>query len=106
VDRSDVARAALGQLIFLQTNVVSVDLAPNPDGAPAKSRIEVADEQFLADIEKSLSPVFGEAEFVVSDELIDGVDVVMTLGTGYFDAFDGDTVASSDGDADTVDDDG
>jgi hypothetical protein len=106
VDRSDVARAALGQLIFLQTNVVSVDLAPNPDGAPAKSRIEVADEQFLADIEKSLSPVFGEAEFVVSDELIDGVDVVMTLGTGYFDAFNGDTVASSDGDADTVDGDG
>jgi hypothetical protein len=106
VDRSDVARAAVGQLLFLQANVVSVDLAPNPDGAPAKSRIEVADEQFVAGLEESLSPVFGEAEFVVSDELIDGVDVVMTLGTGYFDAFDGDTVASSDGDADTVDDDG
>jgi hypothetical protein len=105
-NRSDAARSALGQLIFLQANVVSVDVATNPDGAPTKSRIEVADEQFVAGLEKSLSPVFGEAEFVVSDELIDGVDVVMTLGTGYFDAFDSDTVASSDDGADTVDDDG
>ena len=106
VDRSDMASSALGQLLFLQANVVSVDLAPNPDGAPAKSRIEVADEQFVADLETSLGPVFGEAEFVVSEALIDGVDVVMRLGTGYFDAFNGDTVASSDGDADTVDGDG
>ena len=105
-NRSDMARSAVGQLLFVQANVVSVDVAPNPDGAPAKSRIEVADEQFVADLKTSLGPVFGEAEFVVSDALIDGVDVVMTLGTGYFDAFNGVTVASSDGDADTVDGDG
>lgn len=102
VDRSDVARSALGQLLFLQANVASVDVAPNPEGAPTKTRVEVADEKFVADLQKSLSPVFGDAEYVVSEELIAGIDVVMTIGTGYFDAFNGDTVASSEGDADTV----
>ena len=47
-----------------------------------------------------------QAEFVVSDDLIDGVDVVMTIGTGYFDAFNGVADALTDGDADTVDGDG
>ena len=102
VDRSDVARSALGQLLFLQANVASVDVAPNPEGAPTKTRVEVADEKFVADLQKSLSPVFGDAEYVVSEELIAGIDVVMTIGTGYFDAFNGVTVASSEGDADTV----
>ena len=102
VDRSDVARSALGQLLFLQANVASVNVAPNPEGAPTKTRVEVADEKFVADLQKSLSPVFGDAEYVVSEELIAGIDVVMTIGTGYFDAFNGDTVASSEGDADTV----
>jgi hypothetical protein len=101
-NRSDVARSALGQLLFFQANVASVDVAPNPEDAPTKTRFEVADEKFVADLQKSLSPVFGDAEFVVSEELIAGIDVVMTIGTGYFDAFNGDTVASSDGDADTV----
>ena len=102
VDRSDVARSALGQLLFLQANVASVNVAPNPEGAPTKTRVEVADEKFVADLQKSLSPVFGDADYVVSEELIAGIDVVMTIGTGYFDAFNGDTVASSEGDADTV----
>jgi hypothetical protein len=101
-NRSDVARSALGQLLFLQANVASVDVAPNPEGAPTKTRVEVADEKFVADLQKSLSPVFGDAEYVVSEELIAGIDVVMTIGTGYFDAFNGETDASSDGGADTV----
>ena len=105
-NRSDVARSALGQLLFLQANVASVDVAPNPEGAPAKSRVEVADEKFVADLQKSLFPVFGDAEYVVSDELIAGIDVVMTIGTGYFDAFNGEADASSDDGADTVDGDG
>ena len=100
--RSDVARSALGQLLFLQANVVSVDVTPNPEGAPVKSRVEVADEQFVAGLEMSLGSVFGEVELVMSDELIDGVDVVMRIGTGYFDALGGDADASSDDDADTV----
>ena len=82
--------------------MASVNVAPNPEGAPTKTRVEVADEKFVADLQKSLSPVFGDAEYVVSEELIAGIDVVMTIGTGYFDAFNGDTVASSEGDADTV----
>jgi Arc/MetJ-type ribon-helix-helix transcriptional regulator len=101
-NRSDVARSALGQLLFLQANVASVDVAPSPEGAPTKTRVEVADEKFVADLQKSLSPVFGDAEYVVSEQLIAGIDVVMTIGTGYFDAFKGVTVASSEGDADTV----
>lgn len=105
-NRSDVARWAVGQLLFLRANVASVDVAPNPEGAPTKSRVEVADKQFVADLQKSLGSVFGDAEFVVSDDLIDGVDVVMTIGTGYFDAFNGVADALTDGDADTVDGDG
>ena len=38
----------------------------------------------------------------MSEELIAGIDVVMAIGTGYFDAFNGEADASSDGDADTV----
>jgi hypothetical protein len=102
VDRSDVARSALGQLLFLQVNVASVDVAPNPEGAPIKTRVEVADEKFVAELQRSFSPVFGDAEYVVSEELIAGIDVVMAIGTGYFDAFNGEADASSDGDADTV----
>ena len=102
VDRSDVARSALGQLLFLQVNVASVDVAPNPEGAPIKTRVEVADEKFVAELQRSFSSVFGDAEYVVSEELIAGIDVVMAIGTGYFDAFNGESDASSDGDADTV----
>jgi hypothetical protein len=102
MDRSDVARSALGQLLFLQVNVASVDVAPNPEGAPIKTRVEVADEKFVTELQRSISPVFGDAEYVVSEELIAGIDVVMAIGTGYFDAFNGEADASSDGDADTV----
>jgi hypothetical protein len=104
--RTDLARSALGQLLFLRLNVTSVNATPNPDGAPVKTRVEVADERFVAGLEESLGPVFGEAEFVVSDELIDGIDVVMTIGTGYLDAFRGEVDAASVGDADTVDSNG
>ncbi len=100
----------VGQLLFLQANVASVDLTPNPEGAPAVTRIEVADEGSVATMEELGPLLFGAVEVVVADEVIDGIDVVVTLGTGYFDVQQAPPVeepaASTTTDAATVDTDG
>jgi hypothetical protein len=81
---SDVARRMIGELLFVRANVVSVDMMARPDGAAAVTRIEVADERFLEDMKLYAPILFGESEVEVATTLIDGVDVVVTAGTGYF----------------------
>jgi hypothetical protein len=81
---SDVARQMIGELLFVRANVVSVDMMARPDGAAAVTRIEVADERFLEDMKLYAPILFGESEVEVATTLIDGVDVVVTAGTGYF----------------------
>jgi hypothetical protein len=81
---SDVARRMIGELLFVRANVVSVDMMARPDGATAVTRIEVADERFLEDMKLYAPILFGESEVEVATTLIDGVDVVVTAGTGYF----------------------
>jgi hypothetical protein len=81
--RREVGLNLIGQLFFLQANVASVDATPNPDGAPVVTRIEVANADFIATMEDLGPQLFGEVEVVLADELIDGIDVVVRLGTGY-----------------------
>lgn len=82
---SEAARRLIGEVLFFQGNVVSVDTAPTESGASAVSRVEVADAQFLDDAEEFAPILFGESEVVLADERIEGVDVVVTVGTGYLD---------------------
>ncbi len=84
--RSQVARTLIGELLFFSANVNSVDEAPATDGAPEVTRIEVAQELFVDELEVFAPLIFGEAEVVVATTLLDGVDAVVTLGTAYLDA--------------------
>ena len=112
--RQEIALEAIATLLFLDGNVVSVDATPSPDGAPLVTRIEAASEEIFAAMEELGLPTFGEVEVVLAKELIDGIDVVVRLGTSYLDAQAAQAVAvevvepnaSTPDDAATVDTDG
>ena len=81
---SELMLGVIGEMYFFQANVVSVDTQPAPDGgAAAVTLIQVAEERFIADMEAIAPIVFGESEVVLASTLIEGVDVVITLGTDY-----------------------
>ena len=82
---SELARRFIGEILFFQGNVVSVDTKPAGEGAAAVTRVEVADPRFVNDLETLAPPAFGESEVVEAGTVIEGVDVVVTLGTGYID---------------------
>ena len=84
--RREVGLNLIGRLFFLQANVASVDATPNPDGAPGVTRIEVASADFIETMEELGPQLFGEVEVLLADQLIDGIDVVVRVGTGYLDA--------------------
>jgi hypothetical protein len=80
---SDLARQLIGELLFFQANVVSVDLIDTAGGSPTTTHIAVAEVRFLADGKEFAPILFGDSDVVVATELIDGVDIVVTLGTDY-----------------------
>ncbi len=80
---SDVMLDVIGEMLFFQANVVSVDTQAAADGAGSVTRIEVNDESLIDDMESIAPVVFGESEVVVATALIEGVDAVVTLGTDY-----------------------
>ena len=82
---SELMTEMIGELLFFEANVVSVDTAPTSNGATEVTLIEVADERFVEDMEAAGPVFFGESEVVVSSTVLDGVDAVVTLGTGYLD---------------------
>ena len=112
---SELMLDVIGNMLFFQANVVSVDTQPAPGGAQQVTLIEVADARFIADMESIAPIVFGESEVVLASTLIDGIDVVVTLGTDYINKQTGvaqtdDTTPSTDpsavpGDSTTVPDD-
>lgn len=71
----------IGQMLFLQNNVVSVDTAPS--GAAAVTVIEVMDPRYLEQVEESSAAIFGEAEVRLADTVLEGVDIEVTLGMSY-----------------------
>lgn len=81
--RSQVSRTLVGELLFFKANVVSVDPAGAAAGAPEVTRLEVAQEQFIDDLQELAPLVFGDVEVVLAPVVLDGVDVVVKLGTGY-----------------------
>lgn len=79
---SELARELIGQLLFLQGNVVSVDTAPA--GAPEITILEVSDARWIADTQIAADLLFGPSEVRVATTVLDGVDLEVTLGTAYF----------------------
>ncbi len=78
---SDVAREFIGQMLFLQNNVVSADTSGV--GAPEATVIEVTDPRRLEETEVAAEALFGQAEVRVADVVLEGVDLRVTLGMTY-----------------------
>jgi hypothetical protein len=97
---ADVARGIIGQLLFLQGNVVSVDTAPT--GAPEVSVIEVADPRWLEETRAAADLLFGPSEVSVATTVIEGVDVEVVLGTSYLQRLAGADDETTDEVTDTV----
>jgi hypothetical protein len=78
---SDVAREFIGQMLFLQNNVVSADTAAV--GAPEVTVIEITDPSRLEETEAAAEALFGEADVRVAEVVLEGVDLRVTLGMTY-----------------------
>ncbi len=78
---SDIAREMVGLVLYLQGNVVSVDTAAT--GAPELTLVEVADPALLEEATKTAELLFGPAEVRVATTVLEGVDLVVTLGQSY-----------------------
>ena len=78
---SDLARVLIGRLLFLQANVVSVDTGPI--GAPDVTIVEVADPLLLDESIEASEILFGPSEVRLATTVLEGVDIVVTLGTPY-----------------------
>ena len=92
---ADVARGIIGQLLFLQGNVVSVDTSPT--GAAEVNVIEVADSRWLEDTQAAAELLFGPSDVSVATTVIEGVDVEVVLGTAYLDRLGGSADEGADG---------
>lgn len=82
---AELARTMVARVLFFEANVVSVDTTPAPDGAGTLTEVEVADERFLSDSEAAAEVLYGPSEVRVAETVIEGVDVVVRLGTAFLD---------------------
>jgi len=80
---AEVARRFIGELLFFQGNLVSADTNAAVEGAEEVTLVEVADARFVDDLEELADATFGASEVVEATRLIDGVDVVVTLGESF-----------------------
>ena len=78
---SDLVFELIGRLLFLSTNVVSVDTAPT--GVPPVTIIEVADERQLQATIDAVGSLLGEVDARVADTILEGVDAEVILGASY-----------------------
>lgn len=105
VNRADVMRAALDRLLYIGANIVSVvDVA---DGqVPQATLMELADPATQPAVEDAYGEIFGEIDVRPIELPIDGIDIVVTIGTGFIehagDALDADVASSSPDDSTTT----
>ena len=78
---SDLTRELIGRLLFLQANVVSVDTIAS--GAPDLTIVEVVDPRLLEESIRASEILFGPSEVRLATTVVEGVDIVVTLGTPY-----------------------
>ena len=85
ITKASMTRRFIGEMLFAQANIVSVNLADTPGSVPEVTRIEIVDERFEADVRDVSERFFGDAEIVVAETITDGVDAVVTLGYDFLD---------------------
>ncbi len=71
----------IGTMMFVQASVVSIDSAPT--GAADVTIVEAAQPSGVVQVQASVEALFGPSEVRLAESVIDGVDLVVTLGTGY-----------------------
>ncbi len=82
LNNADVTKRVIDGLLFIQVNVVSV--STEVEGTvPEVTQIEVADPTVISVVEKSYASLFGEIEVRSADVVIEGVDIVVTVGRSY-----------------------
>ncbi len=83
ISKASMTRRFIGEMLFAQANIVSVNLADTPGSVPDVTRIEIADERFEGDVRAVSERFFGDAEIVVAKTVTDGVDAVVFLGADF-----------------------
>ncbi len=78
---ADIAREMIGLVQFVQGNAVSVDTSAS--GAPELTIVEVADPALLEEAIRTAELLYGPAEVRAATTVLEGVDVVVTLGRSY-----------------------
>ncbi len=78
---SDILYELVGRLLFLSTNIVSIDTAPS--GAPAVTVVQIANEWQREGTVEVLGALLGEVDVRVADTVLEGVDTEITLGMSY-----------------------
>jgi hypothetical protein len=78
---SDIARELIGLVLYLQGNVVSVDTSATE--APDVTLVEVTDPALLEEATKTAELLFGPSEVRLATTVLEGVDLVVTLGRSY-----------------------
>lgn len=82
MNNADVTKRVIDGLLFIQVNVVSVSSTANGT-VPMITLIEVADPTVISAIEESYPALFGEIEVREADVVIEGVDIIVTVGRSF-----------------------
>jgi hypothetical protein len=83
ISKASMTRRFIGELIFKQANIVAVDLAETPGAVPETTQLFVSSLEIEDDVRATSERFFGDAEVIVSERLIDGVDAVVVLGENF-----------------------
>jgi len=82
---SDVAVIAVRRLSDVGLNVVSVSTGPNADAeqAPEVTEVWTGDDSAVTEAASAFSELLGEVVAREGDYEVDGIDIVITLGTSF-----------------------
>lgn len=83
ISKASMTRRFIGELIFKQANIVAVDLTATPGAVPETTQLFVSSLEIEDEVRATSERFFDDAEVIVSDRLIDGVDAVVVLGENF-----------------------
>jgi len=83
ISKASMTRRFIGELIFKQANIVAVDLATTPGAVPETTQLFVSSELIEDEVRATSERFFADAEVIVAERLIDGVDAVVVLGENF-----------------------
>lgn len=83
VSKASMTRRFISELIFRQANIAAVDLALTPGAVPETTQLFVSSLEIENEVRATSERFFSDAEVIVSERLIDGVDAVVVLGENF-----------------------